>query len=109
MYWKCSTKIRTRFISVTNVFERHCWICLPGLHAFTGCDSVSTFSGKEKPTALKLVKSRPVYQELFHQLGVEWEVSVELFVHLQEFICLMYSSNSVRVESRNRPFLTAKA
>ena len=63
------------------------------MHAFTGCDSVSAFSGKGKLTALTLVKRRPAYQELFQQLGVEWELSNELFVRLQEFMCLMYSSN----------------
>ena len=30
---------------------------LPGLHIFTGYDSVSTFSGKGKVTGLKLVKT----------------------------------------------------
>ena len=96
MYLKCSTQTRTRFISITNVFERHgsrICKCLPGLHAFTGCDSVSAFSGKGKLAALTLVKRRPAYQELFQQLGVEWELSNELFVRLQEFMCLMYSSN----------------
>ena len=96
MYLKCSTQTLTRFISITNVFERHgsrICKCLPGLHAFTGCDSVSAFSGKGKLTALTLVKRRPAYQELFQQLGVEWELSNELFVRLQEFMCLMYSSN----------------
>ena len=96
MYLKCGTQTRTRFVSITNVFERHgsrICKCLPGLHAFTGCDSVSAFSGKGKLTALKLVKRRPAYQELFQQLGVEWELSNELFVRLQEFTCLMYSSN----------------
>ena len=93
---KCGTQTRTRFVSITNVFERHgsrICKCLPGLHAFTGCDSVSAFSGKGKLTALKLVKRRPAYQELFQQLGVEWELSNELFVRLQEFTCVMYSSN----------------
>ena len=70
------------------------WLgCLPGPHAFTGCDNVSAFSGKGKLTALKVAKRRPAYQELFQQLGVEWELSNELSVRLQEFTYLMYSSN----------------
>ena len=62
MYLECGTQTRTRFVSITNVFERHgsrICKCLPGLHAFTGCDSVSAFSGKGKLTALKFVKRRP--------------------------------------------------
>ena len=43
--------------------------------------------------ALKLGKRRPAYQDLFQHLGVEWKLSDELFVRLQEFTCLMYSSN----------------
>ena len=49
MYLKCGTQTRARFVSITNVFDRHgsrICKCLPGLHAFTGCDSVSAFSGK---------------------------------------------------------------
>ena len=96
MYLKCGSQTRTRFDSKPNVFERRgsrICKCLPGLHAFTGCDSVSAFSGKGKLTALKLVKRRPAYQELFQQLGAEWELSDELFLRLQDFTCLMYSSN----------------
>jgi len=63
------------------------------VHAFTGCDSVSTFSGKGKLTVLKLGKRHPAYQELFQQLGVELELLDELFVRLQEFTYPMYSSN----------------
>ena len=66
---------------------------LPGVHAFPGCDSVSACSGKGKLMALKLGKRRPAYQDLFQHLGVEWKLSDELFVRLQEFTCLMYSSN----------------
>ena len=96
IYLKCGTLTRTRYISITNVVQRHAsgiCQCLPGLHAFTGCDSVSAFSGKGKLTALKLAKRSPAFQELFQQLGVEWELSRELFMSLQEFTCLMYSSN----------------
>ena len=96
IYLKCGTQTRTMYISITNVVQRHgsgICKCLPGLHAFTGCDSVSAFSGKGKLTALKLAKRSPAFQELFQQLGVEWELSHELFMSLQEFTCLIYSSN----------------
>ena len=96
IYWKCGTQTRTRHISITNVVQRHgseICKCFPGLHAFTGCDSVSAFSGKGKLTALKLAKRSPAFQELFQQLGMELELSHELFKSLQEFTCLMYSSN----------------
>ena len=96
MHLKCGSQTRTRFVSITNVFERHgsrICRCLLGLHAFTGSDSGSAFSGKGKLTTLKLAKRRPAHQELFQQLGAEWELSDELFLRLQDFTCLMYSSN----------------
>ena len=58
-------------------------ICLPGIHAFTGCDSVSAFAGKGKLTALKLARQNPSIQELFQRVGMVWEVSEELFMELQ--------------------------
>ena len=85
IYVKCGTQARTRYISVTQVVERHgsrLCRCLSGLHAFTGCDSVSAFSGKGKLTALKLARQNPSIQELFQRVGMAWEVSEELFMEL---------------------------
>ena len=96
VYIKCGTQARTRYIDMTNVVQRHgseLCRCLPGLRAFTGCDSVSAFSGKGKLSALRLTKRHAKFRELFQVLGTEWEVSDELFTSLQEFTCFMYSSN----------------
>ena len=67
---------------------------LPGLHAFTGCDSVSAFSGKGKVTALKLVKQSRSFQTLFQEIGIEWNLTDERFAKLQEFTCKMYSATA---------------
>jgi len=48
VYMKFGTEARTRYIDITHVVQRHdseLCRCLPGLHAFTCCDSVSAFSG----------------------------------------------------------------
>ena len=68
--------------------------CLPGLHAFTWCDSVCAFSGKGKLTALKLARQNPSIQELLERVCLAWEVSEELFMELQQFTCTMYAPNS---------------
>ena len=65
---------------------------LPGLNAFTGCDSVSAFSRKGKVTALKLVKQTKSFQTLFQEIGMEWNLTDERFAKFQEFTCKMYSS-----------------
>ena len=94
VYMKCGTQTRTKYVNITHVARRHgsaLCRCLPGLHAFTGCDSVSAFSGKGKLTALKLKNAK--FRELFQTLGTEWELSDELFACLQEFTCFLYHSN----------------
>ena len=93
---KCGTQTRTRYIDISMAVQLHgpeVCKCLIGLHAYTGCDSVSAFAGKRKITALKLVKRHKSFQDLFKQLGMQWEVSSELFERLQEFTCKLYSSN----------------
>ena len=67
-------------------------VCLIGMHAFTGCDTVSSFAGKGKITALRLVKQQTFYQEIFKHLGVEWVLPDVLFQSLQEFTCKLYCS-----------------
>jgi hypothetical protein len=58
---------------------------LPSLHTFTGCDSISSFAGKGKLTALKTLKGSHSYQELFYQLGSDWEISSEVFKRIEAF------------------------
>ncbi len=58
IYIRCGTKNRLRHIDVsklgrsmgTNVCK-----ALPGLHAFTGCDSVSAFAGRGKASGMALM------------------------------------------------------
>ena len=68
---------------------------LPGLRAFTGCHSVSAFSGKGKVTTSKLVKQNKSFQTLFQARNRhgEWNLTDERFAKLEEFTCgKMYSS-----------------
>ena len=48
------TKSRMRYIDISQIVENledNIWNTLIGLHAFTGCDSVSAFVGKGKKAA----------------------------------------------------------
>ncbi len=81
LYQKCGTKNRTRFIDITklsNFLGSDISEALIGLHAFTGCDTVSAFAGHGKLKALKLLKKNKDYMEIFSKLGESWELSVEL-------------------------------
>ena len=64
------------------------------MHAFTGCDSVSAFSGRGKVSALKLVMKGGRLQKAMAGLGKTWTLSEELFTLLQEFTCKMYASQT---------------
>ena len=56
--------------------------------------NVSSFSGKAKVTALKLVKQSKSFQTLFQEIGMDWDLTDERFARLQQFTCKMYSSTT---------------
>ena len=62
---------------------------LLGLHAFTGCDSVSAFSGKGKVNPFNVV-----LMAAFLKLGQELNVDNDVFEALQEFTCQLYSKGT---------------
>ena len=71
LFQKCGTNNRVRYIDIPKL--RHVLgygVCnsLVGIHAYTGCDTVSAFAGRGKLTALKLIRSE-ICQEIFHELG----------------------------------------
>lgn len=111
IYQKFGTKSRTRYADINKIGKSQGqWLCdsLIGLHAFTGCDSVSCFAGKGKLLALKLLKKDPTNQA-FKQLGQLWELSNEIFEKLEQFTYAMYAgcrsnksrSSTVRCSSVN--------
>ena len=65
---------------------------LVGMHAYTGCDSVSAFSGKGKVKAFKLAMSDRDLQSMFTDLGTNWEVSDALMKKLEKFTCQLYAT-----------------
>ena len=77
VFVKRSQQTRTVYMDVSRIVRMlGSKLCrsLPGLHAFTGCDSVSAFSGKGKVTTSKFVKQNKSFQTLFqsrNRHGVE--------------------------------------
>ncbi|XP_078353848.1 uncharacterized protein LOC144638526 [Oculina patagonica] len=95
LFIKCGTQNRERFVDVLKVAAavgHNMCSALPGMHAFTGCDTVSAFGGKGKISALKLVQKNRKYQDAFSQLGKDWSMSSTLFSVLQEFTCKLYAN-----------------
>ena len=111
IFLKCGTQTRVRYISITSIVQalgQNLCSSLLGMHAYTGCDTVSAFAGRGKIGALRIVKEQ---RSMFDLLGVEWELSDDLFQMLQNFTCRMYSSrpgtNSIN-ELRYRLFCSKR-
>lgn len=62
------------------------------MHAYTGCDKVNAYAGRGKIGALRIVKEHKSFQGMFDLLGVEWELSDDLFQRRQDFTCQLYIS-----------------
>ena len=74
IYQKRGAAARSRFINVSaisNAIGSGQSKCLPGFHAYTGCDTVSAFAGKGKLKSWKLLQKEEKYEEAFSTLGTE--------------------------------------
>ena len=101
IYQKRGTQNRTRFVDITKLGaalgDKICK-SLIGLHAFTGCDTVSAFHGRGKLGALKLLKKDTSFQETFFQLDQSWDAPEELFDRIQQFACHMFKADNTTTE-----------
>jgi hypothetical protein len=71
---------------------------LLGLHAFTGCDTVSAFAGHGKIRSMKLMAKTQENVKLFAELGKTFQLSEELVNNLQEFVCKMYGKQIADID-----------
>lgn len=70
---------KIRLIDVNTlaaVFGKDVCSALIGLHAWTGCDTVSSFAGHGKIKAFGLVQKVDKFKVAFGDLGREWRVTV---------------------------------
>ncbi|MES9881053.1 MAG: hypothetical protein ABW185_09250 [Sedimenticola sp.] len=97
IYMRCGSKTRTRLIIIDKMAAAlgH-GVCdsLLGLHVFTGCDTVSAFSGQGKLKGLKLLQQDQTFQEAFSTLGQQWQFQDDLFPIIQEFTCKLYAART---------------
>ena len=97
LYWKGGTQARVKYIEIqkiTRIFGESVCKAIIGVHSFTGCDSVSTFAGRGKLNALKLMIGDAELQETFGDLGREWIVPSHLIDKLETFTCQLYLSKT---------------
>ena len=94
LFQKCGTKARRRVVDITKVaatFGIDVCRALVGVHAYTGCDTVSAFAGKGKAKALKLLSKNKEIQDTFFKLGQEWDLSPDLMNKLEAYTSLLYA------------------
>ena len=61
-----------------------------GLHAFTGCDSISAFVQKGKKKPLTLLLKHLEFVPAFKELGERDTLSQDMLLQLERFVCHLY-------------------
>ena len=69
---------------------------LVGLHAFSGCDTVSALYKVGKAKAYKKLCSKPEYLRLFQELGASFTPSSDLCEALEVFTCHLYEQENCK-------------
>ena len=64
-----------------------------GLHAFTGCDSVSSFRGIGKIKPLKMLLKSPAHCDALKSLGDDWNVDDDLLIGCEKLTCTLYGKS----------------
>ena len=95
------TKQRQRYIDITAVgrpLSEDVCKALPGMHAFTGCDSTSAFVGKGKKQAFQLLESD---QEMCNAImvGNSFDEDEEWLRGCARFVCSLYGHSGEDTDS----------
>ena len=85
-----------RLINMTDLvadFTQEYCTALTALHAFTHCDSTSTFKGIVKVKPLKVLQKNPRFERVLARLREEWTPADDVLAGLEAFTCAMYGRN----------------
>ena len=63
---------------------------LIGVHALTGCDTVSAFCGKGKWRAVQLLQKNKEYVDAMMRIGEAWDLPEEVFRVTEALVCNLY-------------------
>ena len=91
-YQRRGTKARTRYLDIKQLSAAvGDWLsqALTIFNAFTGCDSVSSFSEREKTGPLKQLKIGQQAMCIFISIGKSWDITQLVYDGLQTFTCRM--------------------
>jgi hypothetical protein len=63
---------------------------LPGMHAFSGCDTTSSFCGKGKKTFFKFMKKDAAFMSAMTDLGERLDIPTDLLADCEKGVCCIY-------------------
>ncbi|PIK43779.1 hypothetical protein BSL78_19343 [Apostichopus japonicus] len=95
VYFDTGVKNRRRLVNINQLSDQlgeKKSSALLGLHAFTGCDAVSAFTGKGKVKGYDLLLKDEQVEQLMCELGTSSLVSPELMTACEMFVCKLYGS-----------------
>ena len=84
---------------VDGIMKQEVCKALIGLHALTGCDTVSAFAAKGKWRPLQMIAKNQTFVETMKDIGKEWSLGDETFKGTEEFVCNLYGKKCTSVHS----------
>ena len=82
-----------RLIDITrlaNAYGPKKSTALMSLHAFTGCDTCSSFKGIGKVKPIKILEKKSEFEDFLAELGSDWILSEEVSKSLEKLTCYFY-------------------
>ncbi|KAL8619062.1 hypothetical protein ACOMHN_020760 [Nucella lapillus] len=104
VYMDTGTGNHRRMICMSDLaasYDKDFCEALLGIHAFSGCDSTSSFITKGKKTVIKTVSKHKVFQDTFCSLGRQ-SLSSDTLESLEHFVCCLYNRPKVKYVNQLR-------
>ena len=94
------TQQKRRIIDISQITEHHGQLspALAGLHAFSGCDTIPSFSGKGKRTVINKLGGSAKALKFFTELGTSFDVTAAQLSAAEEVVCQLYGLDMVKVD-----------
>ncbi|XP_057314196.1 uncharacterized protein LOC130655456 [Hydractinia symbiolongicarpus] len=112
IYLQIGSGGRKRILSVTKIRDAvgpAIAEALPAFHAFTGNDFTSAFHGIGKVKPYNLLKANEIFQNVFAKLGKSATFDVDLFPHIEQFVCKLYGVSATNTDdARYKKFCSCK-
>ena len=93
---------------VDGILKQELCKALIGLHALTGCDTVSALTAKGKWCPLQMIAKNQTFDETMKNIGKEWSLSDETFKGTEELVCNLYGKKCTSVNSLCTNFIAQR-